>query len=142
MHAEYDYAIAPETWMALPEACIGSDDIFAAEARGPIIPPHLLALPRQPTPSQSLHGMGPAPLRFPEEQVRRWSEEYASYARRQGAPHSMRLWRDCFHQALQALARQAMGQANDARCASLRWKLLDGEYLVAALFDGSTAPLH
>lgn len=143
MQAEYEYDIAPETWMALPEACVGSDDVFADAPRGPIPPSHLLELPRLPTPSQSLRDTsGPAPLRFPEEQVRRWSEQYASYARRQGTPHSMRLWRECFYQALQALARQATRQPDDARCTSLHWKLFNGEYLVAARFDGSLAPLH
>lgn len=131
-------------WMALPEDCVGSSDIFPVVAREPITPPHLLALPRHPTPSQSLHDTsGPAPLRFPEEQVRRWVEEYAGHARRHGTAHSMRLWRDCFHEALRELARQALRQPEDARCASLHWKLLDGEYLVAARFESPlAATLH
>ena len=139
MYTPFDESAA---WNTLPEDCVGSSDIFPVVARGSITPPTLLELPRQPTPSQSLRDTGAAPLRFPEEQVRRWSEEYATYARRQGAAHSLRLWRACFIQALQSLARQALGQPADARCASLHWKLLNGEYLVAARFDYSTATLH
>lgn len=130
-------------WMALPEQCVSSSDIFPAVTRGPITPSHLLALPRHPTPSQSLRDTsGPAPLRFPEEQVRRWAEVYADRARRQGTLHSLRLWRECFHEALRELARQALRQPDNAYCVSLHWKLLDGEYLVAARFGGSLAAMH
>lgn len=129
-------------WTAQPENCVGSSDIFPVVARGPITPPHLIALPRHPTPSQSLRDTGPAPLRFPEEQVRRWAEEYADHARRRGTLHSMRLWRECFHEALRELARQALREPADAHCASLHWKLLGGEYLVAARFERSLATLQ
>lgn len=139
MTMEYDYA--PETWMALPEACVSSDDIFAAVARGPITP-RLLTLPTQPSVAYQLAENAPAPLRFPAEQVGLWAEKYASYARGKGIPHSMRLWRECFHQALATLAREAMRQPRDASCTSLHWRLRNGQYLVAATFGASTTHLH
>jgi hypothetical protein len=140
MTMEYDYA--PETWMALPEACVSSDDIFTAVARGPITPPRLLALPTQPTAVCELAESAPAPLRFPAEQVGRWADDYANYARTLGQPHSMRLWRECFHHALVTLARQALRQPRDAGCTSLHWRLRDGEYLVAATFGAPATTLH
>ncbi|HKV85052.1 MAG TPA: hypothetical protein VJN88_10875 [Ktedonobacterales bacterium] len=140
MTMDYDYA--PETWMALPEACVSSDDIFVAVARGPITPPRLLALPTQPPAADQLAENAPAPLRFPAEQVGRWAEKYASYARGKGIPHSMRLWRECFHQALVTLAREALRQPRGAMCASLHWRLRNGEYLVAATFSAPTIRLH
>jgi hypothetical protein len=51
----------------------------------------------------------------------------------------MRLWRECCHEALVALARIATGAPESAVCESLSWQL-DGEEYTVAIALAQSAP--
>jgi len=102
-----------------------------------ITPPRLEAIDRAKT--QAASALTVADLRLPTEVVRARTEEYASRARVQGIPHSMRLWRQCFEQAMAALAREASHVPADATCEALFWQHKDHAYWISATFGRGRA---
>jgi hypothetical protein len=106
-------------------------------SRGHITPPRLL--PAANVPSHLIV----SDLRLPVEVVRRRASDYANDARRRGALHSMKLWRACYQQAVQSLAREAAHVAPVATCEALFWEQKGGEYWISATFrQPPAAPLH
>ncbi len=75
--------------------------------------------------------------------VRRRASEFADFARRQGTLHSMKLWRACYQQAVQSLAREAEHVTATATCEALFWEQKGGEYWISVTFgQPPAAPLH
>jgi hypothetical protein len=96
---------------------------------GPLTPPRLTPLASATVPHRVL-----AELRFPGGLVQARANEYAQAARVAGAPHTLRLWRECCQEALVALARQATALPESAVCESLAWQLDGEDYLVSVAF--------
>ena len=104
-------------------------------------PPRLHAIDSattQPVPRLTI-----ADLRLPVDLVRARASRFTAAARAQGAPHSMRLWRVGYQQAMLALARESVGVAETVPCIAFFWQQQGREYLVSATFGQSPAPrLH
>lgn len=84
-----------------------------------------------------------ADLRLPIDLVRARASHYTALARAQGAPHSMRLWRVGYQQAMLALARESVGVAENVPCIAFFWQQQGREYLVSATFGQPSMPrLH
>ncbi len=101
-------------------------------ARGVLPPPRLAAIDTRyarDTPQTIV-----ADLRFPAAAVRALAEDFAIRARAGGAPHSLRLWRVGYEQALLALARAACGASIAVPCTSLFWEERENEFDVSVTF--------
>ena len=134
MYPEMD---APRRYSMLPPAGLQGSVDRPLLSRGHITPPRLLPAANAPT------HLIVSDLRLPVEVVRRRASDYANDARRHGAPHAMKLWRACYQQAVQALAREAAHVAAAATCEALFWEQKGGEYWISATFrQPPTAPLH
>lgn len=84
-----------------------------------------------------------ADLRLPIDLVRARATHYTALARAQGQPHSMRLWRIGYQQAMLSLARESVGVAEHVPCIAFFWQQQGREYMVSATFGQSPAPrLH
>ncbi len=101
-------------------------------------PPRLQAIDSAAT--QAVPRLTIADLRLPADLVRARATEYIASARRQGAPHSMRLWRIGYQQAMQSLAREAVGVADNAPCVAFFWQQQGREYMVSATFGQEALP--
>ena len=127
MYAEHDTAPALSDLYA-PSA--STADIYATVPRGSFTPPHLEAVApsgaARLTPRLTI-----ADLRLPVELVRARADRYARAARERGAPHSLRLWRVAFEQALVALACEATHARAGATCEALFWQREDDEYHIS-----------
>lgn len=104
-------------------------------------PPRLQAVDSaatQPVPRLTI-----ADLRLPADLVRARATQYTAFARNQGAPHSMRLWRNGYQQAMQSLARESVGVAENVPCVAFFWQQQGREYMVSATFGHtSSSRLH
>ena len=107
-------------------------------ARGALTPPRLRAV--APTTTHRPAGVLIADLHFPAGLVQARAEEIAARARSVGAPHSLRLWRTGYEQALLSLSRAACGVDAGAPCESLFWEQRDDEFYVSVIF-GTPAPV-
>lgn len=106
-----------------------------------IAPPHLVAVHPSAAPVKS--PLTVANLRLPVDLVRGRAAMYADNARKQGMPHSMRLWRECYRHAIHALTRESANVGASASCEALFWEQKGGEYWVSATFaHGGPALLH
>jgi hypothetical protein len=139
----YDTAFPPD------DSCAGSSSTAHGSVyRTGITPPRLHAI--DPAATQAISTVLTASavliadLRLPVEVVRERAEVYAARARSEGIPHSMRLWRQCFEQALTMLARETNYIPADASCEALFWQQKDDEYWISATFGrGRSLPtLH
>lgn len=101
-------------------------------ARGTLTPPRLQAAVPNVTHHSSRATI--ADLRFPSTLVQDRAEEIAGRARSGGAPHSLRLWRIGYEQALLALAREACRISDAAPCESLFWEQNGEEFLISVTF--------
>jgi hypothetical protein len=110
-----------------------------AIARVPIVPPQLV--PADPGTTRSLTRITIADLRFPSTTVRRRAESITRQARANGTPHSLKLWRQSYIQALLTLSREACGAAESAPCESLFWAQRDNEFSVSVIFGQATRML-
>jgi hypothetical protein len=128
MYSEMDPSEGYDTMP--PRTGSWSDDIGGSHTG--ITPPRLEAI--SPTAAQPASALSVADLRLPTEVVRARAEGYASRARTQGVPHSMRLWRQCFEQAITALAREASQVPADATCEALFWQQKDDDYWISVTF--------
>jgi hypothetical protein len=134
MYSEMD---APRHYSTPPPAGVQGNVDRPFFSRGHITPPRLL--PAANAPSRLIV----SDLRVPVEVVRRRAGDFADYARRHGTLHSMKLWRACYQQALQSLAREAGHVAAAATCEALFWEQKGGEYWISATFgQPPAAPLH
>ncbi len=106
-------------------------------SRPGITPPRLHAI--DPAATRPIPELTVADLRLPAEVVRERADDYAARARAQGTPHSMRLWRRCFEQAITMLAREASHLPADAVCEALFWQQKGREYWVSATFSARRA---
>src|SRR5207248_8653528 len=98
MYSEMD---APRRYTSPPPAGIPRDFDHPLLSRGHITPPRLMPAATAPSaPSRLIV----SDLRLPVEVVRRRAGDIADYARKHGTPHSMKLWRACYQQAVQLLA--------------------------------------
>lgn len=104
-------------------------------------PPRLHAV--DPAATQPVPRLTIADLRLPADLVRARATQYTAFARAQGAPHSMRLWRVGYQQAMQSLARESVGVTEDAPCLAFFWQQQGREYMVSATFGQPPLPrLH
>jgi hypothetical protein len=84
-----------------------------------------------------------ANLQLPEALVHARAQVHASGARTQGAPHTMRLWRVAYEQAVLELAREAAQLPAQAPCEALFWGQRGPEFWVSATFSPpAAAPVH
>jgi hypothetical protein len=132
MYPEMD---APRRYNTPPPADIQESVDRRRLSRGHITPPRLLPAANAPA------YLIVSDLRLPVEVVRRRASDYANDARRHGALHSMKLWRACYQQAVQALAREAAHVAAAATCEALFWEQKGGEYWISATFRQPPAAL-
>ena len=120
------------------------NDSHSSVYRTGITPPRLRAIDPAATQAVStvptVSSVLVAALRLPVEVVRERAEVYAARARAEGTPHSMRLWRQCFEQALTMLARQTNHIPADASCEALFWQQKNDEYWISVAF-GRGRPL-
>lgn len=104
-------------------------------------PPRLHAV--DPAATQAVPRLTIADLRLPADLVRSRATQYTAFARAQGSPHSMRLWRVGYQQAILSLAREAAGVAEDAPCLAFFWQQQGREYMVSVTFGRPQLPrLH
>jgi len=101
-------------------------------ARGTLAPPRLQAIVPNATHHASRATI--ADLRFPSTLVQDRAEEIAGRARSGGAPHSLRLWRIGYEQALLSLAREACRISEAAPCESLFWEQNGDEFFISVTF--------
>ncbi|MGZ3666086.1 MAG: hypothetical protein ACXVDA_16575 [Ktedonobacterales bacterium] len=107
----------------------------------PFTPPRLHAV--DPAATQAVPRLTIADLRLPADLVRARATQYTAFARAQGTPHSMRLWRVGYQQAMLSLARESAGVAKDAPCLAFFWQQQGREYMVSATFGQPPLPrLH
>jgi hypothetical protein len=116
---------------------MGSWSSQPGTSRPGITPPRLRAV--DPADTRPVPQMTVADLHLPIEVVRARAEDYAGRARARGTAHSMRLWRQCFEQAIAALAREASHVPVSATCEALFWQHKDNEYWISATFGGPRA---
>src|SRR5438309_1369110 len=98
----------------------------------PFTPPRLHAV--DPAATQAVPRLTIADLRLPADLVRARATQYTAFARAHGAPHSMRLWRVGYQQAMLSLARESAGVAEDAPCLAFFWQQQGREYMVSVTF--------
>lgn len=138
MSAEHD--AAPILSDLYPPAA-GTADIYATVARGSFTPPRLEAVVASSaslTPRLTI-----ADLRLPVELVRERADRLARAARERGAPHSLRIWRAAFEQALVALSCEATHAPAGATCEALFWQQEgDGYHLSITLGQPQQSLLH
>jgi hypothetical protein len=114
-------------------------ELLPTIARGALTPPRLQAI--APAAARGLLRTTIADLRFSSTLVQGRAEEIANRARSGGAPHSLRLWRIGYEQALLSLAREVCRLGETSPCESLFWEQHGEEYYVSATFgEPGSAP--
>lgn len=127
MYAEHDAAVPALSDLYAPAT--GTADIYATVARGSFTPPRLEAVQA----SSAVHSprLTIADLHLPTELVRERADRYARVARERGTPHSLRIWRVAFEQALVALSCEATHAPAGATCEALFWQQEGDEYHIS-----------
>lgn len=127
MYAEIDHADH-----RAPDAAPSSAWRTEPHMSRPLTPPRLHAV--DPAATQAVSRLTIADLRLPAELVRARATQYTTFARAQGAQHSMRLWRSGYQQAILSLVREAAGVADNAPCLAFFWQQQSHAFMVSATF--------
>lgn len=135
MYAEIEYS--DRNFRSPSAATPGMEQTHPTMPRS-FTPPRLHAVDSAAT--QTAPRLTIADLRLPAELVRARASQYTAFARAQGAPHSMRLWRVGYQQAMRSLARESAGVAENAPCLAFFWQQHGREYLVSASFGQLPLP--
>ena len=134
MHAGQDLDRPLDLPMVTPRPSVPSGPL--PPAHGSFAPPRLTPL-AAPGAARRVS----ADLRFPGDLVYARAQEYAREARITGSQHTLKLWRECCHEALVALARIATASPNGTVCESLTWQLDGEDYTVSIVLAQPAAPL-
>lgn len=138
MDTHFDDTSEPQDWLAASQPGIPVEGLapLSYPSRASLIPPRLVpTAASMPAPSGT--------ITLAAEDVHARVRALTTEARSTGKLHSLRLWREGLHQALDALTRAALLLPDEAVCDSLTWTLENEVYAVTAAYHlPSSVVLH